>query len=600
MTNALKSKIKLLVVVAIVGVFVWTFILSPMLTFKANEKRLEDAAKRYYELNSNLLPTGERVGTVTLETLYRKAYFDKDLFIPLTKKTCSVTNSWVKVKRVNGEYKYFTYLECGVMTSSVDHKGPVVKLNGDSEITIGVGEKYEDPGIKSVVDNKDGKIDVKDVTIKGKVDTSKVGTFEIKYTARDSMNNTTTVVRTVEVVQKFNSLVKKGTGDDKDYYTGAVSNNYVYFSNMLFRIVGMDGNNVKIVADKDIANVNYDGIDEWLKYYESNLTENAKKYIIPTKYCESSGNLDLKNFKCNSYTKKKNVGILSIDEVNRVYGEENANYLVNNTISWTSHVSEDKKTVMIYSGNIYSEKYNLNFSYFKSNYNLGVRPVMVIDGNILVSDGDGSRKKPYMLEDYIKPVNHVKVNERYVGEYIDYGGIIWRISKIESDGTVRIISNQGLNNESDFYFIDYQTTSKQKIYNPKQKGNIGYIINNRSSEIVDTDYLVNHEIEVPIYKNIPAYGKEVSTKKYEVKFSAPNMYEMFSASHDRVSVGPYWLINSSKNDNLKLGVTDSGTVIYDEFGLVTEFGIRPVAYLNKNCTIISGYGTEYKPFKITK
>ena len=599
MTKALKSKIKLLVVIAIVGVFVWTFILSPMLTFKANEKKLENAARRYYELNSNLLPTGERVGTVTLETLYRKSYIDKDLFIPLTKKTCSVTNSWVKVKRENGEYKYSTYLECGVMSSTIDHKGPEIKLNGDSEITLGVGEEYKDAGIKSVIDNKDGKMNVEDVTIKGTVDTSKVGTFEIKYIARDSMNNTSTVVRTVEVVQKLNGLVKKATGD-KEYYVGANPNNYVYFSNMVFRIVGLEGNNVKIVAEKDVANVNYSGIDEWLKYYESNLTENSKKYIKASKYCESSGELNLKDSKCNS-SKKKEVGILSAYEVSRAYENSNiGNYLINNSTSWTSHVSTDKKSALVYSGTIFSEKYNYNFGYSNTTYNLGIRPVIVIDGDILVSDGNGTESKPYILEDYIKPKKNVNVKDRYVGEYIKFSGMLWRINKIENDGTVRVIAEESFVESSDFYYVDYQTGSADKIYNPKQKGNVGYIINNRSSEFIDTKYIVNHEIEVPIYKNLPSYGKEVGTKKYEVKVSAPNMYDMFSASNDSTQLGPYWLINSSKNNSYKLGITNSGTVIYDEFGLVTDFGIRPVVYLNKNCLIVSGSGTKNKPFKITK
>ena len=292
MNKALKSKIKLLVVIAIAGAFVWVFILSPMITFKSNEKKLEDAAKRYYELNSNLLPTGERVGTVTLSTLYKKSFIDKDLFIPLTKKTCSVTNSWVKVRKENNEYKYYTYLECGVMNSTIDHKGPTIKLNGSDNITLGVGEEYKDPGVKSVSDNKDGKMKNSDVTIKGSVDTSKVGTFDIKYIANDDLNNTTTVIRHVEVVQKLNGLVKKNTGKDVYYYKGGNPNNYVYFSNMLFRIVGLEGNNVKIVADKDIANVNYDGIDKWFDYYEDNLTDNAKKYIKTSKFCEMTAKAD--------------------------------------------------------------------------------------------------------------------------------------------------------------------------------------------------------------------------------------------------------------------------------------------------------------------
>ena len=601
MIKALKSKIKLLVVIAIIGTFVWIFVISPTLTFKTNEKKLEDAARRYYELNPNLLPTGERVGTVTLNTLYKKSYIDKDLFIPMTKTTCSITNSWVKVRNENGEYKYYTYLECGVMSSTIDHKGPEIKLNGDTDITLGVGEEFSDPGVKNVVDNKDGKLDTKNVKISGKVDTSKVGTYEITYTASDDLNNSTSVVRSVVVVQKFNSLVKKNT-NDLGYYTGSNPDNYVYFSNMLFRIVGTEGNNVKLVADQDIANVNYSGLNDWLKYYESNLTSNAKKYIKATKYCESSGKIDVTSSKCNSTGKKRNVWILSAYDVYRAYSkEDNGNYLLNKTISWLSNTSTNekgKKTGLAFSNSIYSDNYS--FNYFLAKYNLGVRPVITINGNILVTDGNGSSKKPYVLEDYIKPVPQVNVNERYVGEYIKYGGLLWRISKIENDGTVRLISEHGLINSSGYYLIDNKTGSSKKIYNPKQKGNVGYIINNKASQFFKTNYIVSHEIEVPIYKNLPAYGKEVETKKYNVKVSAPNMYEMFSASTENSRIGSYWLINSSKNDNLKLGISKTGVAVYDEYGLTTEYGVRPVVYLNKDCIISSGSGTKNRPFLITK
>ena len=601
MNKAIKSKIKLLVVIAIAGAFVWVFILSPMITFKSNEKRLEDAARRYYELNSNLLPTGERVGTVTLGTLYNKSYIDKDIYIPLTnplkKKTCSVTNSWVKVRKENNEYKYYTYLECGIMNSSIDHKGPTIKLNGDTEMSIGIGEEYKELGVKSVSDNKDGKMNVSDVKIKGKVDTSTVGTYEITYTAKDDLSNTTEVVRTVSVVQKLNSLVKKKTGDDKNYYVGANPNNYVYFSNMVFRIVGLEGDDVKIVADKDIANVNYDGIDKWFDYYEDNLTDNAKKYIKSSKYCNMKVSENEYNAsKCNSYGNKSKIGLLSIDEINRV-GQGYGNYLVGKTITWLSNPQSKNSSVTFRMGVTGADN---NYAAYNNKYNFGVRPVMVIDGDILVSDGNGTESKPYKLEDYIKAKTNIAVNERYVGEYINYGGITWRISSIENDGTVRVISEQSLIKNNEYYRFDYETTSSSKIYNPKQKGNPGYVINNKASEFFNTKYAVQHEIEVPIYKSVPNYGKEVETKKYKVKVSAPNMYEMFSAFTDNEYIHSYWLVNSSKDVNIKSSVSDIGVVLFENNTTNYDFGIRPVIYLNKNCRITSGYGTKQKPFVINK
>ena len=190
--EALK-KIKLVITIALVLAFVWFLIISPMITFHNNEGRLEEAAKRYFELNSNELPSGENIKTISLKTLYHKAFIKNDLYIPYTSKTCSIENSWVKVKRVNGEYKYYTYLECGVLSSTIDHKGPVITLNGDKKVTVGKGEEYKDAGVKSVVDNVDGKLNVKNVTITGEVDTSKIGTYEIKYTTFDSLKNKTVV-----------------------------------------------------------------------------------------------------------------------------------------------------------------------------------------------------------------------------------------------------------------------------------------------------------------------------------------------------------------------------------------------------------------------
>ena len=150
MNKKAVRKIKLMVTCAILFGFLWFLVLSPMITFHDNEKTLEEAARRYFDLNPNELPTGERVKTVYLNTLYHKSFLKNDLRIPLTKKTCSIENSWVKVKRVNGDYKYYTYLECGVLTSNIDHKGPTIKLRGDKEMTIDVGNAYEEPGIESV------------------------------------------------------------------------------------------------------------------------------------------------------------------------------------------------------------------------------------------------------------------------------------------------------------------------------------------------------------------------------------------------------------------------------------------------------------------
>ena len=49
MSETMKNKMKIAITVAIVGLFIWFLIVSPMITFHKNEKEVERAAKRYFD-----------------------------------------------------------------------------------------------------------------------------------------------------------------------------------------------------------------------------------------------------------------------------------------------------------------------------------------------------------------------------------------------------------------------------------------------------------------------------------------------------------------------------------------------------------------------
>ena len=63
---------KLIIAIVIVFLFIWFLIISPKIKFHNNEKKMKEAAERYFEINSNELPTGKRVKTLTLSNLYSK------------------------------------------------------------------------------------------------------------------------------------------------------------------------------------------------------------------------------------------------------------------------------------------------------------------------------------------------------------------------------------------------------------------------------------------------------------------------------------------------------------------------------------------------
>ena len=594
MKNKLRL-IRLTITVVIVGLFVWFLVLSPYITFKQNESEMVKAAKRYYEINLDKLPTGTRISTVTLQTLSRESYIDKDFYVPFSKEPCSITESWVKVKHTDSGYKYYAYLECGVLKSTTDHKGPTITLNGKDEITINKDEKYEEPGVKKVVDNTDGKMDVKDVTIdSSKVDTSKVGTYKVTYTALDSFKNKTEKVRTVKVVQELEHTIKKDT-NNTGVYTGAIENNYIRFSGNLFRIVSVENGNVKIVAAEDVSNVNYSGLDQWLEYYYDHLADSSKEYIVKTKYCNDKVT-DTTTKKCSSYTKEKDVYILSVEDVNNsVDVNTGRSYLYPDTIVWLANTKTDKEswaTRSVFFGT--SDKY----SSFSKNYNLGIRPAITIKGSNLITSGTGTENDPYQIDDMKTGKPDENLNTRYSGEYIEYSNMLWRIVEVEKSGAIKVISNSNVPIAGEKR-ISYDSSITNRIYNPNQKGNVGYVINQKVADTIDEKYFDKTEIEVPIYKKLAKYNKETTTKKYKVKFHAPDMYDLYTAQNNSLLSG-YWLLNSSQSQDVVYMISPIGAVYNTGVPDSNTAGIRVIGYLNKNCKIVSGKGTEERPYKLAK
>lgn len=79
----------------------------------------------------------------------------------------------------------------------VDNKSPVISLSGSKTMTLDLNENYYEPGY-SARDNYDGDI-TSNVYVSGKVNTSKVGVYEITYSVTDSSGNYSYVSRVIQV-----------------------------------------------------------------------------------------------------------------------------------------------------------------------------------------------------------------------------------------------------------------------------------------------------------------------------------------------------------------------------------------------------------------
>lgn len=601
-----KNKIiKIVIVVVVIIVLVlllWFLYFYPNKVFRENERLLEEAGKRYYEINSTRLPNEEgRVISVTLDTLIKQDYLD-GLYEAYGNKLCDMNKSNVKAVSKDGDYTYYTYLKCGNHESKVDHDGPVITLNGSKNMTVSRGGKYKEPGVKSVVDNVDGKMDASSVTVRGEVDTSKVGTYEITYTVRDSLDNATTVTRKVKVEERLSTVVTENT--ENGYYVGHDVNNYIMFSNMLFRIVRVnDDGSVVIVSDDALANVDYtnDGrfedssLDKWLNDYFYNLLEPRYQDLIKSSsWCDDViGSDDTMVTECTRETAKRKVGILSLQDYNLSY-DGFSSYLDKTNLSWYSNLASDDTawaitSVAAYPGSLVaSDKTNL----------LNVVPAVTLKANTAVLGGTGTYDDPYTVLEDTKGRRSSNLNEREIGEYIRYSGYTFRISDILDDGTTEVIMDSVLKSNDQQVNIRYTNTQERKVYNPNQEGNIGYKIKNNMTRYIDTSLFVSKDISVPIYDGMVTYQGEHNTKKYNLLITIPSAFDIFSARGSNSNDAGYWLIDSSKKANTKTVVRSSGTVTYSSATDDIVAGVKIKAYFGKDVIIEGGSGTIDNPYTL--
>lgn len=588
-----KKRIVVVIIVVIAILLLWTIFISPFLSFKKHEKELLNGAKRYYDINSTKLPTGTKIGTVSLKTLYEKEFVDTGANSVYATNKCNIENSFVKVRKENGEYKYYVYLECGLFKSKVDHEGPVIKLKGDDEITINRGDSYKELGVESVKDNTDGVISTKKVKIdSGDLNTSKNGTYQIKYSIKDSFNNETVKIRTVKVIQTINHVVKKESSSGT--YKGNNPNGYIMIDQILFRIVkeNKDGS-VKLVSSNSLAAVDYDGISSWLNdYFYNKLSDSAKKYIQEEKFCEQNVTTPDNYKTCKKYGKKTKVGLLSVDEYNKSK-DSNGNYYLLGVNTWLSNKKNSKTA---WTPSLLNENNN-NYINISVNEIYGVNPVINIKKDSIISSGDGSINNPYYLKGNKK--NSKKgdlISTAKTGSYLKYSGYVFRLIGKEEDGTTNVIMTSSVKNTDSMYYTTYDTSAS--AYNPNRKTNLGYKIVNDVSSYIKTGYFENKKIEVGIYNKNVKYKQYDKVKEYKVKLAAPSIFDLYS--QDATSGTTSWCRETINKKNIVYVNPLSGYIYKYNYSETDIYGVRLVGYLKKDIVIKDGEGTLSDPYTLTK
>lgn len=294
------------------------------------------------------------------------------------------------------------------------------------------------------------------------------------YFYLDSKKEVKSEVTTLSMALKSNPNNKESIKNINDnfYFYEETNNNYISYSNILWRVVKINKNNtITLVTDNNIATLAYGDVEN--DYNESNLINwlntnkektnsgilenvlnNKEKYLTKTSTCIDAID-DTKNIKCKSKSNKQYINLLSVED-----------YL--NTGSSKSFINNKKNTYL-------SNKTKDNDIWYLTDEGkvdttdgkdiLGIKATITLKDKINVTSGTGTNEDPYLFEDNISAI----------GSYVKLDEDIWRIYE-EKNGIVKLMLNDTLkeNNEN----IEEKYSNNTYYHNDTTRGSLAYYLNN--------------------------------------------------------------------------------------------------------------------------
>ena len=200
----------------------------------------------------------------------------------------SVVNSTIQKDFLNKTMKSFTtcgdncytvtYTDGSTRELRIDKKNGIFTY-GDTKEKIPSSYKfYDDLDVTNITSSSNGAF-TSLLTINIPLRNSLTGNnndieCSYQYNVDDNVNFTMKTSGTaIDVLKSNGEMARDNTTDHNLRYSGANPNNYVKFNNELWRIIGIFGDNIKIVRSKSIGNLSWDssastvnsggGVNEW-------------------------------------------------------------------------------------------------------------------------------------------------------------------------------------------------------------------------------------------------------------------------------------------------------------------------------------------------
>jgi len=308
--------------------------------------------------------------------------------------------------------------------------------------------------------------------------------------------------------------------DNSYYFYEKADNNYVSYSNILWRIIKInEDGSVSLIADSVVGALAYgeeavyqnSPVIRWLNAGDSNysgifenILHKKENYLIKNTTCIDSIS-DVNNLTCNEKNSDYYLGLLSIEDYANTGGK---NSFINNE-RYTYLANQNAENQVWY----LTQEGTLDTT--DGDDVFGIRPVITLSPTLIFTSGTGTSTDPYRFSD----------ENAFIGSYVKLGEDIWRVYE-EKDGIVKLRLNDYLKVDNEV--LQYAYSNNTYYHNDTKNGSLAYYLNKTYLNSLSYKDLVVENLYTNGY-----YGEEsgydytsILEKTIKTKVSVPSMGEI--------------------------------------------------------------------------
>jgi hypothetical protein len=416
---------------------------------------------------------------------------------------------------------------------------------------------------------------------------------DIYFNSRDTAGKlfSDVIIASHDVSLTNNGLIKND--EDGSYaFKGDCSNNYVIYSNGVYRIMDVDAEgNVRIISQQPVtAGTMYDtvpfsqsGICQWLNktddehsgaFYDT--MNNPANFLIDSPVYENPVDDPAKP----DYSRKTDeivIRLLSLQDYSTLGGANS--YLNNGSEFWLTNPDSNGRHWFVDSqGNVALSGSKVELK--------GIRVVLTITRTVIAKGGVGTKEDPYVLtENEPKTVRALES-----GSVISYSGYKWKVNSIVNGNAVLIMDGL-VEQDGQPVVMEYGTKAE---YTAKAKGGVLSYLNNTFLTSLNSylTYLVENEWYYGAHEDVQGSYSPLDNyaNTYKSYVSIPNNSYLFLADQK-----DYFLNTMSASTDKLIYTVSNDNLLYADL-LENQHHIRAVICMNGQTRLLSGSGTPEDPY----